>query len=118
MALMKELVAAINNDSINNENLIVCLESDNLRVVGMAIFKIIERDYCNKAIINRLIQLSQLLKESKFIGPWQFGHIAIATLLILHNEDSKKIGNQIFVSLSETDKFLVENFIKSEAYKS
>lgn len=117
MSRVKELIQEINNDTIDNENFIICLQSENLRIVGMAIFKMIERNYCDRRIVNRLSELSKLMNDSKFIGPWQFGHVAIATLLILDNEDARSKGNEIFNKLSETDKFLVNNFIQSESYK-
>lgn len=83
----------------------------------MAMFKIIERNYCDIRIVDRLTQLGELLKDSKFIEPWQFGHVAVATLSLLENEDAKIRFNEIFKGLSDNDKFLVDNFIKSEAYK-
>ncbi|SFD39209.1 hypothetical protein SAMN04488168_13652 [Bacillus sp. 491mf] len=118
MALLAELVEEIKNDKIKNKDLIICLEVENLRVVAMAMFKIIERNYCDKRIVNRLTQLGKLLKDNKFVGPWQFGHAAIATLALLDNDDAKSMFNEIFGKLNDTDKFLVDNFIKSGAYKS
>lgn len=118
MAVIAELVEEIKNDKIKNDNLIICLEAGNLRVVAMAMFKIIERNYCDKRIVDRLVQLGKLLKDNKFIGPWQFGHAAIAALSLLDNDDARSSYNQIISGLNDTDKFLVDNFIKSEAYKS
>ncbi|WP_432665089.1 hypothetical protein R9X47_02340 [Wukongibacter baidiensis] len=118
MALIAELVEEIKNNKIKNEDLIICLKSENLRVAAMAMFKIIERNYCDERIVNRLTQLSKLLKDNKFVGPWQFGHAAIATLSLLDNEDANNLFNELFEGLDDTDKFLVDNFIKSEAYKS
>lgn len=117
MATIAELVEEIKLDKIKNEDLIVCLEAKNLRVAAMAMFKLIERKYCDMGIVDRLTQLGKLLKDYKFIGPWQFGHAAIATLSLLENDDAKKRFNQIFEGLDDNDKFLVDNFIKSEAYK-
>jgi hypothetical protein len=51
----------------------------------MVIFKIIERNYCDIRIVDRLTKLGELLKDNKFIGPWQFGHVAVATLSLLEN---------------------------------
>ncbi|MEK3669054.1 hypothetical protein [Paenibacillus sp. FSL R10-2771] len=117
MTTIGELVEEIKTDTIKNKDLIVCLEAGNLRVVAMAMFKLIERNYCDSRIIDRLTQLGELLKDSKFIGPWQFGHAALATLSLLENEDAKIRFNEVFEGLSDNDKFLVDNFIKSEAYK-
>ncbi|MFU1794154.1 hypothetical protein ACM1RC_09820 [Paenibacillus azoreducens] len=118
MASIAELAEEIKTDKIKNEDLIVCLEAKNLRVVAMAMFKLIERNYCNIRIVDRLAELGELLTDSKFIGPWQFGHIAIATLSLLDNEDAKIKFNELFERLSDNDKFLVDNFIKSESYKT
>lgn len=118
MALLAELVEEIKNDKIKNEDLIICLEAGNLRVVAMAMFKVIERNYCDERIVNRLAELGKLLKENKFVGPWQFGHAAIATLSLLDNDNARNTFNELFSVLNDTDKFLVDNFIRSEAYKS
>lgn len=118
MVSIAELAEEIKDDTIKNEDLIVCLEAKNFRVVAMAMFKLIERNYCDIGIVERLGQLGQLLTDSKFIGPWQFGHVAIATLSLLSHEDAKIKFMEIFEGLSEDDKFLVDNFIKSESYKA
>lgn len=115
--LIKELIKKIENNQIKNEDLIVCLESENLRVVAMAIFKIIERNYCDDRIIERLVQLGELTSNNKFMGPWQFGHVALATLALVDNVTANEVYNNIFVNLKENDKFLIENFIQSESYK-
>ncbi|GIP51365.1 MULTISPECIES: hypothetical protein [Paenibacillus] len=118
MASIAELAEEIKTDKIKSEDLIVCLEAKNLRVVAMAMFKLIERNYCNLRIVDRLAGLGELLTDSKFIGPWQFGHVAIATLSLLDNEDAKIKFNELFERLSDNVKFLVDNFIKSESYKT
>lgn len=118
MASIVELVEEIKTDKIKNGDLIVCLEAKNLRVVAMAMFKLIERNYCDYRIVERLAELGELLTDNKFIGPWQFGHVAIATLSLLDNEDAKIKFNELFEGLSDNDKFLVENFIESESYKA
>lgn len=118
MASIAELAEEIKADTIKNEDLIVCLEAKNLRVVAMAMFKLIERNYCDIGIVERLAELGKLLTVSKFIGPWQFGHVAIATLSLLSHKDAKIKFNELFEGLSEDDKFLVDNFIKSESYKA
>ncbi|KQY90204.1 hypothetical protein ASD24_25220 [Paenibacillus sp. Root52] len=117
MASIAELAEEIKTDKIKNEDLIVCLEARNLRVVAMAMFKLIERNYCNISIVDRLSELGELLTDNKFIGPWQFGHVAIATLSLLENEDAKIKFNELFERLSDNDKYLVDNFIKLESYK-
>lgn len=118
MASIAELVKELENDTIQNEDLIVCMEAYSYRVVVMAMFKAIERNYSNQRIVDRLAELSKLLKDNKFLGPWQMGHVALATLALLDNEDAKDKFNELFESLSDNDKFLVDNFIKSESYKA
>ncbi len=44
-----------------------------------------------------------------------FGHVAIATLSLLDNKDAQIKFNELFEELN--DKFLVDNFSKSESYK-
>ncbi|OXM83271.1 hypothetical protein [Paenibacillus rigui] len=118
MASIAELAEEIKTDKIKNEDLIVCLEAKNLRVVAMAMFKLIERNYCDLRIVERLAELGELITDNKFIGPWQFGHVAIATLSLIDNEDAKIKFNELVDGLSNNDKFLVDNFIKSETYKA
>lgn len=117
MASIAELANEIKTDTIKNEDLIICLEAKNLRVVSMAMFKLIERNYCDLKIVERLSELGKLLTDNKFIGPWQFGHVAIATLSLLNHKAANLKFNEIFEELNEDDKFLVDNFIKSESYK-
>lgn len=83
----------------------------------MAIFKIIKRNYCDDEIIERLVELSGLTSNNKFIGPWQFGHVELATLAIIDNSVANEVFKKYFDNLEEDDKFLVENFIKSESYR-
>ncbi|NOV01565.1 hypothetical protein [Paenibacillus planticolens] len=117
MSGIAELVKQLDNDTIANEDLIICMKDYNYGVIVKAMFKAIERYYCNDEIVNRLAELSNLMKDSKFIGPWQMGHVALATLSILDNDGATKKFSELVENLSENDKFLVENFIKTEAYK-
>lgn len=61
--------------------------------------------------------MSQLSVNNKFVLLWQFGHFAITTLALLDDEKYKNKFNNTFNKLRENDKFLVNNFIKAEAYK-
>jgi hypothetical protein len=117
MTSLAEYAKELEHDTISSENLIVCLEAQNYRVVTMAMFKAIERNYCNQRIVDRLCELSTLLKDNKFIGPWQMGHVALATLSLIKDEGANEKYNELFKNLSENDKFLVGNFIQSESYK-
>lgn len=114
MALTSELVKRLKNKRVTDEEVISCLESENYRVVAMAMFIIIERNYCDERIVNMLTKLSRLLGNNKFIGPWQLGHVAIATLSLLDNESASSMFNEIFEELDDIDKFLVDNFIESD----
>ncbi|NUU78029.1 hypothetical protein [Paenibacillus xylanilyticus] len=67
MASLVELTKELENDTIKNEDLIVCMEAYSYRVVVMAMFKAIERNYCDKRIVARLAELSKLLKDNKFL---------------------------------------------------
>lgn len=112
-----ELFEQLKNDEISDNDLILSLQSENFRIVSMAMSRLIERNFYDDTIIKRLEELSQLLANNKFVGPWQFGHFAIATLSLLDDEKYKSKFNDIFNELSENDKFLVDNFIKAEAYR-
>ena len=117
MSVTAELVKQLDNDTIANDDLIICMKDYNYVVIAKAMFKAIERSYCNDEIVDRLAELTNLLKDSKFIGPWQMGHVALATLSLLDNDGATKKFSELSENLSENDKFLVDNFIKTEAYK-
>lgn len=113
----KELEKALEEDSIRNEDLAECLENHSYRIVVMAMFKAIERNYCDHRIIDRLSEFSKRLENNKFLGPWQIGHVAIATLALIDDRQANEKFNEINESLNENDRFLVRNFIESETYK-
>lgn len=46
-----ETMKQLNNDSIKNEELLDCLNSKNFNIVGLTIYKIIDRKYCDEYII-------------------------------------------------------------------
>lgn len=115
--LMPKLSDQLKDDVISNEDLIICMQSKNFRIVAMSISRLIERNLDDIHVINRLTELSNLLVNDKFIGPWQFGHFAIAALSLLKSDLAKKRYTEIYNKLSENDRFLVNNFIEAEAYK-
>lgn len=45
------------------------------------------------------------------------GHVALATLSLLDNDGATNKFSELSENLSENDNFLVDNFIKTEAYK-
>lgn len=114
---ISELFEQLQNNTISNENLILCTQSENFRIVSMSMSRLIERNLYDDIVINRLLDLSKLLVNNKFIGPWQFGHFAIATLSLLDDKRYKNSFDELYSKLSDNDKFLVNNFIKAEAYK-
>lgn len=117
MITFEELVKRINNDEIPKEKLVKYLDKDKLGIAGVIIFKIIKDDYCNEEIIEKLTILGELLNGYKFIGPWQYGHVAIATLSLLHNKQAREKYIELYKTLSDEDKFWVDSFISSETYK-
>ncbi len=114
---MSEMYQKLKNNTINNDELITCLKSENYRIVAISISRLIERNISNQDAVSRLEKLSNLLSNSKFVGPWQMGHFAIAALLLLKNNNVENRAKELYDKLSEKDKFLVDNFIKAEAYK-
>ena len=116
MSILKELLEKVDNDTIMNDELILLLNQENYRAAIAAMFKLIERKYCDELIINRLVQLSGRLNNNKFIGPWQIGHVAIATLKLVEDEKANKEYNIIMNQIDDLNQFLVDNFIKSKGY--
>jgi len=110
---IKVVIDKINNDNVNYEELLFCLKQEKLGPVGVAIFKLIERKYDSEEIINRLVELSPLLTGHKFSGPYQFGHAAISLLFLINSNTSLSKYNEIYDTLNDSDKFLVDNFIKN-----
>ena len=117
MITFNELTEKINNNEIPKEEWANYLDKSKLGIAGIVIFKLIKERYCNEEIIERLVDFSKLLHGYKFLGPWQYGHVAIATLLLVQDEEAMKRYLEICEELNANDKFLVTNFIESEVYK-
>lgn len=115
--LMSRLLKKLTDNTISDDDLLICLQSENFRLVAMSISRLIERNLDDISIIDRLLELSHLLTNNKFVGVWQFGHFAIATLSLLQSDVANAKFSEIYNELHENDKFLVDNFIKAEAYK-
>ena len=111
--LHKEMIEKLKNNSIKNEELWDCLNSKNFNIVGQAIYKIMERRYCDEDIINALTKIVPMLNGYKVIGPYQMGHLAIAALFLVEDKSALEQFNQIYNNLDSNDKFLVDNFIKN-----
>lgn len=109
---MEKLMERLKDDSIKNEELLDCLDSNYFSSMGLAIYKIIDRKYCNEYIIKKLVQIAALLKDYKVAGPYQIGHLAIAALFLVENKSALECFNQIYTDLDSNHKFLVDNFIK------
>ncbi len=107
-----ETIKQLNNDFIKNEELLDCLNSKNFNIVGLTIYKIIDRKYCDEYIIKTLAKIALLLKNNKVVGPYQMGHLAISALFLVENKFALEHFNQIYNNLNSNDKFLVDNFIK------
>ncbi|MCL1852616.1 MAG: hypothetical protein FWF88_06240 [Peptococcaceae bacterium] len=106
------LLDKLNNDSISNEELILGLNAENHHVIGLTFYKIIDRKYCDEEIISRLVQLSSLLKDRNFYGPYQYSHIAVSALYLTEHEEAISKYHEIFEGMNEDDKFFIDDFIK------
>lgn len=113
----KELEKALDEDTITNEVLALCMQNHSYRIVVMAMFKAIERNYCDQGIIERLSELSVRLEDHKFIGPWQIGHVALATLALLDNQHANDKFNELHGRLNEQDRFLVQHSLTLKCIK-
>lgn len=109
------MIEKLNNDSIKNEELRDCLNSKNFNIVGLAIYKIMERRYCDDHILKALIKIASMLGGYKVAGPYQIGHLAIAALFLIKDETALNCFTQLYNNLNDNDKFLVDNFV--ERYK-
>ncbi len=90
-----------------------CLNSKSFNIVGQAVYKIMERRYCDENIIKALTKIASMLNGYKVIGPYQMGHLAIATLFLVEDKSALEYFNQIYNNLDDNDKFLIDNFIKN-----
>lgn len=107
-----EMIAKFNDDSIKNEELIDCLNSKIFNIVGMSVFKIMERRYCDESIIKALAEIALKLSGYKAVGPYQMGHLAIAALFLVNDQSSMECFTRIYKNLNGNDQFLVDNFIE------
>lgn len=107
------MLEKLKNDSIKNDELVDCLNSRNFNIVGQAIYKMIDRRYCDQCAINALTKIATMLSGYKVMGPYQMGHLAIAALFLVENKSALECYKQIYFGLSNNDKFLIDNFIKN-----
>ncbi len=107
-----EMMEKLRDDSIKNEELADCLNSKIFNIVGMSIFTIMERRYCDKSIRKALAEISPKLSGYKAVGPYQIGHLAIAALFLGNDRSSIECFTHIYKKLNSTDQFLVDNFIE------
>lgn len=89
-----------------------CLNSKNFNIVGLAIYKIMERKYCDASIIKALTKIASMTDGYKVAGPYQMGHLAIAALFLIKDESALDCFTQLYNNLDDNDKFLVDNFIE------
>ena len=106
-----DLFNKLKNNSIDNKELILGLNSDKHNILGLTILEIIERKYCNGQIIFKLAQLGTLLKNHRLVGLYHVGHIAIAALFLISNKKAEFKYHEIYNSLSEEDKYIKRNII-------
>ena len=111
------LLDKMKDNSITNEELILGLNAGKHNVIGRTILAIIERKYCNEQVILKLAQLGSLLQDHLLIGPYQIGHMAIAALYLIDNDEARPKYYDLFNTLNERDKFFVENFIEQYTKK-
>ena len=107
-----EMVEKLINDSIKNEELIDCLNSNQINIIGMAVLKIIERKYCDEPIVGALKKIASLLSGWKAVGPYQIGHLAAAALFLVRDQAALDCFSRIYDNLKEIDKYLIDNFIE------
>lgn len=107
-----EMIGKIKDDSIINEELYDGLTSRDFNTVGLSLYKIIERKFCDHNIIMALTKISLLLNGYRVAGPYQIGHLAIAALALVNDKSALECYEQIYRNLNENDKFLVDNYVK------
>lgn len=107
-----EMVEKLKNGSIKNEELLDCLNSNKINIIGMSVLTIMERQYCDESIIKALIESASLLSGHKAVGPYQIGHLAAAALFLVRDQAALDCFARIYDNLKEIDKFLINNFIE------
>lgn len=75
------LANRIRNDELTDQEIVQCLEVNNVVVQQHTILKLISRQIKSEYICNKLLDLSDMLaKEFKILGPCKLGHLAIYAL--------------------------------------
>lgn len=106
------MVEKLKNDSIKNEELTDCLNSNQINIIGMSVLTIMKRQYCDESIIKALAEIAPLLSGYKAVGPYQVGHLAAAALFLVRDQAALECFSHIYDNLKEIDKFLIDNFIE------
>lgn len=78
------------------------MDKEHLGISGVIILKIMNERYCNEEIIEKLVSFSELLVGYRFIGPWQYGYVAIAALSLLPDNRATDKYVEIYKKLSDS----------------
>ena len=97
------ILEKLKEDSIKNEEIYDCLISKNFNIVGQAIYKIIDRRYCDEYIIKALTKIALMLKGYKVVGPYQIGHLAISALFLVDDKSALRYFTKIYNNLNNND---------------
>lgn len=106
------MLLKLKTDTIKNEDFYKCLNSNDLNIILQTIYKIIDRKYCDKLIIEIFTKMAKLLTGYKIAGAYQIGHLAISALYLIQDESSLKSYEGLYSKLNDNDQFLVDSFIK------
>lgn len=111
------LIREIEQNNMEPDKLIQCLDIPQNFVLSNAIKQIVRLKLDNKVVIEKLSKLSLLTqKENQLIGIYCVGHLAIAALAKLESNEAISRYDEIMKQLNNWDKDCVEKLISNNAF--
>ena len=113
MNSIQDTIDKIRQGNCTNDELNQYLESALLLVKANTIMAIIKRKTEESSIINKLYQISlRINQESKVIGLWNNGHLAMAALKLLNTSESLVLYEDSINKLDENTQKDIERLIE------
>jgi len=111
------LIKEIEQNKLEPEKLIQCLDIPQNFVLSNAIKQIVKLKLDGNEVVDKLSKLSVLTqKENQLIGIYTVGHLALAALKKMDSSIAKEKYKELVSKINEWDKDCVEKLIENNAF--